>query len=58
METPKYALVLTGELLSGFNADSAWPKLARKPVTTTSSSTELRMRSTAGPDNTACVAAA
>ena len=30
METPKYALVLTGELLSGFNADSAWPKLAEQ----------------------------
>ena len=28
MNNQKYALVLTGELLSGFNADSAWPKLA------------------------------
>lgn len=30
METPKYALVLTGETLSGFNPDSAWPKLAEQ----------------------------
>lgn len=30
METPKYALVLTGETLSGFNPESAWPKLAEQ----------------------------